>query len=161
MQILGVAGKAGSGKTALCHHMAHEILETYGCPVLLSYAKFGSLPGINKLFEIHREREFARLDKGGNETLILIEDVHFPQQVEQIHEWGGVVLFVCADGRLETLESWPEKEDMAYEYTVGKSTDIFDFCITNHKDEETFKSEITKFMYVFLGGDASYEADLF
>lgn len=160
MQILGVAGKAGSGKTVLCHHMAHEILNSYGNPVLLSYAKFGSLPGIDKLFKIHLEREFGRLDEGGGETLILIEDVHFPKQVEQIHNWGGVVLFVCADGRLETQPTWPEKEDMAYEYTVGKSTDIFDFCITNHKDEATFKSEIGKFMYVFLGGDASYEADL-
>ncbi len=50
---------------------------------------------------------------------------------------------------------------MANEYTVGKSTDIFDFCITNHNTEDIFKSEIANFMHLFLGGDASYEADLF
>lgn len=163
MHILGTSGKAGSGKTTLCRHIAHEILDgTYGSPVLLSYTKFGGIDGVHSLLKKHLEKEFARLDEGGTETLVLIDDIQFPSQVNHIHDWGGVVLFVCANGRLATpLDPIPESEKMAHEYTVGKSTDIFDFCITNHKTEDIFKLEVSNFMHLFLGGDASYEADLF
>lgn len=163
MHILGVAGKSGSGKSTLCRHMAHEIYQgTHGCPIMLSYNKFGGIKGVSKLLKEHAHREFARLDDGGTETLVLIDDVHYPEQVEQIHTWGGVVLFVCADGRHpERRDVDTKSEKMANEYTVGKSTDVFDFCITNHQDEDTFKSEISNFMHLFLGGDASYEAGLF
>ena len=163
MQILGTSGKAGSGKTTLCRHAAKEIINgTYGSPVLLSYSKFGGVEGVGKLLKEHLCREFARLDEGGTETLLLIDDVQFPEQVEQIHNWGGLVIFVCADGRfLDREDIDTEKEKMANEYTVGKSTDVFDLCITNHQTEDAFKSEISNFMHLFLGGDASYEAGLF
>lgn len=164
MQILGAAGKDGAGKSTLIQHIAETVLNrTYGSPVLLHYQDLTAKNMDIKLGQL-LHIEFERLEEGGTETFVLIDDVHYPQQVEQLHNWGGNVLFVCADGRLRDLDAphrMVKNERMAREYTAGKSTELFDFCITNHNTEKAFKREVERFMHLFLGGDASYEAGLF
>ena len=164
MQILGAAGKMGAGKTTLLHHVIEQVLgEVYGKPILLSYAEL-SADSMGKELVRLRDLEFRRLDDTSDELFVLIDDVRYPEQVEQIHAWGGNIIFVCADARLKDLAA-PyrdvEEEKMANRYTTGESSDNFDFCITNYNNEERFKEETSKFMYMFLGGDASYEAGLF
>lgn len=164
MQILGVAGRSGAGKTTLIRHIAESVLDSsYGTPKILDYDELGTRNMPDAFIKL-RDEEFARLEEGGTETFVLVDNVTMPIMVEQIHEWGGNVIFVCADGRLKDLhEEWRNhpREEMADRYTAGKSFDMFDFCITNHKDEEGFKKEAARFMHLFLGGDASYEAGLF
>ena len=164
MQILGAAGKTGAGKTIMIRHIAELLLNgTYGDPVLLYFEALGS-GGMNVELKRLLTKEFEKLEQGGTETFVLIDDILYPNQVEQIHDWGGNVLFVCGDGRLKDLDAPHRKHEsqlMANDYTAGKSTELFDFCITNHKTEKEFKKEVKRFMHLFLGGDASYEAGLF
>jgi len=162
MQILGVAGKRKSGKTTLLSCIAKRVATSkYGHPVRMSYNK-EDLPTIRKMLLCERSLEWHRLDEGGTETFVLIDDVNFPDQVDQIHSWGGNVLFVCADGRFPGREDDPHpSQKMSNDYTAGKSSELFDFCITNHNMKKQFTKEAGRFMHLFLGGDASYEAGLF
>lgn len=163
MQILGAAGKSGSGKTTLIRHIAASLVERdYGLPRLLHFGS-GPLDLMETALQIAwHDEQIGKVGTRG-EIIILIDDVHYPVQVELIHHWGGSVLFVCADGRLTDLTAAHRRipsERMANSYSARRSHEFFDFVLTNHHTEDRFLAEADKFMHTFLGGDASYEAGL-
>ncbi len=71
-----------------------------------------------------------------HETLVIIDDVRYPNEIELVSKWGGICVFVDANRRLTDLDAeWRkhESEQMATDYTLAKLPDeLFDYRITNN-----------------------------
>lgn len=72
-----------------------------------------------------------------HETLVIIDDVRFPNECEVLKKYKARSVFVCAHGRLTDLEApWRqhESEQLAWDYTAGRIEDnTFDFTVPNNK----------------------------
>ena len=96
--------------------------------------------------------EDARLSKCGNEplfreTLILIDDIRFENELNVLRRWGARVIFIDGFRRLAPTinEPWRKhvSEQMATDYTYGHNNDeMFDTVITNNEDEKSFRRVI-------------------
>jgi hypothetical protein len=81
------------------------------------------------------------------ETLALIDDVRFLNEVDMVRRWGARVVFIDGYRRLAPTinEPWRKhvSEAMATDYTHGRFDDeLFDVVITNNDTEENFRRTI-------------------
>lgn len=96
----------------------------------------------------HYEKErYRRLDRFGmnnefKETVVIFDDLRYANELEMVHSFNGITVFVDGASRIEDLTaSWRqhESEKLAMLYTFGAIPDVFDFYIKNEKSEEEFK----------------------
>jgi hypothetical protein len=81
------------------------------------------------------------------ETLVLVDDVRFPNEVDTLRRWGARLIFIDAYRRLQSRmgEAWRrhESEKMANDYTFGRLTDeYFDCVLTNSDTEASFRRTV-------------------
>jgi hypothetical protein len=98
--------------------------------------------------EVCKQAEDNRLtiDDGAvwRETLVLIDDVRFLNEIEVIRKWGGKVVFIDAFRRMkdDMDAAWRNhpSEMMALDYTQGRGQDeLMDCTITNNSSIEDFQ----------------------
>ena len=74
-----------------------------------------------------------------HETLVIIDDVRFLNEVQLLHKYRGRSVFICAGKRLTDLDAvWRQhsSEALAWDYTKGELDDnTFDFSIPNNKND--------------------------
>lgn len=92
------------------------------------------------------DQRLSALEKGPlfRETLVLIDDVRFPNEVETLRTWQAHIIFVDAYRRMVPTMSDPWRkhisEQLANEYTFGHIPDeTFDCMLTNNESEASFR----------------------
>lgn len=79
-----------------------------------------------------------RIPSEWHETLVIIDDVRFLNEVKLLQKYRGRSVFICAGKRLTDLDAvWRQhsSEALAWGYTRGELDDnTFDFTIPNNKD---------------------------
>jgi len=99
-------------------------------------------------------RRFRELEKGEladrdhdhwHETLVIVDDVRYQNEIDLIRKWGGTLVFIDGWRRLglpESVATWPAwrldpSEDLAISYSLLKSPDqTFDFIVTNNGTQD-------------------------
>lgn len=200
MQILGVAGRAGAGKSTLCKIIACKLMdEEYGEPKIISFAGplreaaaiLGAakterpalyrklcqvvgtdimrnpdfVPGVTgpeywcnmmnaRLLSMQEDENEGKLGKR-TEYIVLIDDVRMIQEVTLLRRWGATLIFLDSDRRMKDLDAEfrkHESEFLAEEYTRGRlPNNYFDYVLTNYGNVKTFRSEVEKYVYRFMG----------
>lgn len=108
-------------------------------------------------FDVLAHEEQSRLHEGTSfhETLILIDDARFLNELEAITKYSGTNIFLDANRRLKNLDAeWRKhpSEDLARDYAAGKLSDTtFDFTISSNGELESFKRLIRSMMPVWSG----------
>ena len=148
MQIVGVAGRSGAGKTTLCHVIARMLVDRpYGLPKLLH---FGSDDMEVVLQQLYRDERRGLGDR--TEYFVLIDNIRTEDDALLLKRWGAVNVFLCADKRLGG-RTWHESERLARDYSSGRlGEQLFDFSMTNNGNVEAFEADAERYMDVFLGG---------
>lgn len=151
MQIIGVGGRSGAGKTFLCHEVARLVAEgTYGLPRLMSFKDNtpDNMHRVAAMLSKSQADEYKMLAEGHarSEIIVLIDDVMFPEQVDMLIRAGATMLFVDATRRLRDLfASWRDRdsEKMAGLYAGGLLPEgMFDWHVTNYHTQDKFLAEI-------------------
>jgi len=91
------------------------------------------------------KEEQKRLDSptpiGFYETLVIIDDVRYQNEVDLIRRWNGTLAFVDAWARLRLTEEWDNlpkwrrdpSERLAWDYGMGIEPDeLFDYALSNN-----------------------------
>jgi hypothetical protein len=83
------------------------------------------------------------------ETLVLVDDVRFMNEVEVLRRWGAKLIFIDGYRRLMPTinEPWRNhvSEALATDYTFGRHDDeLFDVPITNNDTEASFRRTINR-----------------
>lgn len=166
MQILGVAGRSGAGKTTLCQTLAEAVVESgYGIPRLLHFAGPDLPSQVNPveagIVEIHKALLQAQEDDKDSvlrrgEIMVMIDDLHYLEEVDLLRAWGAIIIFLDADNRMSDRKAlWKDipNDRMANAYSDGILPEtFFDWHITNFRDIDTFKLECQMGMQYWLGG---------
>ena len=80
--------------------------------------------------------DFHGLNEHYTESVVLIDDVRYMNELEMLRRWDACTVFIDASKRLGDLTvGWRqhESEALAYNYTTGAiAEDLFDFHITNN-----------------------------
>jgi len=92
-----------------------------------------------------RKLEAAELEDRGHdnwhETLVIVDDVRYQNEIDLIRKWGGTLVFIDGWRRLglptdpEQWDKWRRdpSEDLAINYSLLKEPDqTFDFIVTNN-----------------------------
>lgn len=160
MQIIGVAGLRGSGKTTLVRVVAEQLVEdSYGLPRLRKFGGDGleRLVAMSAVFEQSQQDEYKMLADGNprSEIIILIDDVEYAEQVEMIHQAGGTLIFVDAHRRQKDLfASWREEsgQQLAKLYAAGLiPEEVFHWHVTNFHTVERFTEDIKAVYHYWIG----------
>lgn len=83
--------------------------------------------------------------KDWRETLVLIDDVRYVNEVVLMHSCNAQVIFVDPKGRVDLSESWRrhESEALANGYINGQFDDgLFDRVVVNSRSEKAFRYKI-------------------
>ena len=91
------------------------------------------------------------------ETIVLIDDVRYLNEVEMIRKWQGNIIFIDAFRRLKIdldEEPWRRhhSEGLAMQYTFGSLEDeLFDCTLTNNSDEAAFRRVVRSMASAWCG----------
>ena len=123
-------------------HLYREFCQTTG-----AFARKSSVDGdwflglmSDRLDVIAHEEQnrMAQDDDVFHESLVIIDDVRFPNECELLKKYRGRSVFICAHKRLTDLDAeWRKhsSEDLAWGYTRGLIDDgMFDFSVPNNKN---------------------------
>ncbi len=72
-----------------------------------------------------------------HETIVIVDDLRFQNEVDLLNLYKGRTVFICAAQRLKDMDAkWRqhESEALAYDYTYGRLPDkTFNFSVPNNK----------------------------
>ena len=90
-----------------------------------------------------------------HETIVLIDDARYLNEVESVRKYSGINVFLDAARRLTDLDAeWRKhsSEDLARDYTSGKLKDsLFDFSISSNNSSDDLRAIITSMMPTWSG----------
>lgn len=90
-----------------------------------------------------------------HETLVIIDDVRFENEVALMKEYGARTVFICGARRLTDLDTeWRkhESEALAFAYTRGDlPEDLFDFTLSSNSTIETLQETIVRLGPTLVG----------
>lgn len=98
------------------------------------------------------------------ETLVLVDDIRFENELNVLRRWGARLIFIDGFRRLTPTinEPWRKhvSEKMATDYTYGHGDDeMFDTVITNNDTEESFRRTINGMAQTWTGLTAQGRLD--
>lgn len=160
MQVMGVAGRGGSGKTTLIKTLAEAIVHSsYGVPRVLDFFQGGTIDeNIAKMQEqlvqaFEDDKKYTDAPRG--ELLVLVDNVTYPAEVELLRKWRATIIFLDADRRIQPhLDTWRcSAEQLADAYSRGDLPEtFFDWHFTNFHELDKFQLEINMIKDYWLGG---------
>lgn len=94
------------------------------------------------------------------ETVVIIDDVRYMNEIATIRKWGGTTVFIDAFRRLDLPTDWEDlpqwrkdpSEEVAWWYTAGRhDDDLFDYGLVNNYDMDKLRDGIETMMPVWTG----------
>lgn len=123
---------------------------------------------LHRLIELAEDEHarYLRADRAGTpavwkETLVLFDDVRYENECRMVKSMGGTLIFVSAWERLfrrgnkdEWLEGswrWHESEQLAIEFEVGVSDDVwFDYVLVNEQTDAHLAKSIPHYASLWI-----------